>query len=362
MSDTVWSKFINELVMQAKLKEVPISGQFELTARCNNSCKMCYVCKSTSDREAKNKEYSAKEWIKLAEEARDAGMLYLLLTGGEVFLRQDFMEIYNELSMMGIKIGIYTNATLITSEIAKQLGRTPPSRVEVTLYGSSSDIYRKVSGNPNGFNDALNGIDLMLAEGIAIELKTTVIHDTANDFDKIAELADKRNLLLKIVDYIAPRRDGNTHLHDNLRLSPIELLEYEKHVREYYVQRKRKLQDDQFPIIDFKEDRISTNVDNYPFKCSAGRSEFWVTWDGKMTPCGLIDEPATLPFKDGFAAAWKGLKDTCVSIPLCTECSDCSLNAICLSCPARLKVETGFFDRPAPYLCEFAKKTRCSIP
>lgn len=358
---TTWGKFNDELKKQAKIKGVPISGQFELTARCNNYCKMCYVCKPAGDRESRTKEHSAKEWIKLAEEARDAGMLYLLLTGGEVFLRQDFMEIYNEISMMGIRVGIYTNATMITPDIAKRLGRIPPSRVEVTLYGATPETYGKVSGNPYGFEHALRGIDLLLAEGITLDLRTTVIHDNACDYDKISELAEERDIILKIVNYISPRRDCCTQLSDNMRLSPYEMVQYEKHAQESYITRMKKLHGDKFCALDSIEDKKDLNIDTHPFKCSAGRSEFWVTWDGKMTPCGLMEEPATLPFEEGFTAAWNRLKDACASISICSECSKCSLRDICFTCPARLKNETGFYDKPSPYLCEYAREKNTPI-
>jgi MoaA/NifB/PqqE/SkfB family radical SAM enzyme len=278
-----------------------------------------------------------------------------------VFLRQDFMEIYTELSMMGLSIGIYTNATMITPKIAKSLGRTPPSRVEVTLYGASPETYARVTGNPYGFEQALGGIDLLLAEGITLDLRTTVIRDNYKDYDKIAELAEKRKVMLKIVSYISPRRDG-TPLQENMRLLPIEMVQYQKHAQESYIEMMKRIKGDKFAdSTTRKNDNAASIIDKHPFKCNAGRSEFWVTWDGRMTPCGTTDEPATLPFEKGFLNAWKGLKDACVSIPVCQECIQCSLKSICCSCPGRLKVETGFFDRPAPYLCEFAKEKQCSI-
>ena len=64
---------------------------------------------------------TAEEWIDLSRQARDAGVLYVLLTGGEVFLRSDFRQIYEAISEMGFSVQIYTNGTLITPEIAKWL-------------------------------------------------------------------------------------------------------------------------------------------------------------------------------------------------------------------------------------------------
>lgn len=82
---TTWGKLGDKLLKQANQMRIPIGGQFELTSRCNLKCKMCYVSCPSNDKNALSREHSADEWIKIAKEARDAGMLYLLLTGGEVF-------------------------------------------------------------------------------------------------------------------------------------------------------------------------------------------------------------------------------------------------------------------------------------
>ena len=74
---------------------LPIGGNFELTARCNFNCPMCYVHLSSEDIQARGKELSAAQWISIAEQAKNAGMMFALLTGGEPFVRKDFFEIYD---------------------------------------------------------------------------------------------------------------------------------------------------------------------------------------------------------------------------------------------------------------------------
>ena len=75
---------------------LPIGGSFELTARCNFNCRMCYVHLSQAQIHAgRGRELTTEEWIRLAQEATDRGMVFALLTGGEPFLRSDFFEIYN---------------------------------------------------------------------------------------------------------------------------------------------------------------------------------------------------------------------------------------------------------------------------
>lgn len=357
-----WGQLGNQLYKSAKINRVPISGQFELTARCNLQCKMCYVCKPANDEEAIQRERTAKEWISLAKEARDAGMLYLLLTGGEVFLREDFIDIYSEIARMGFHIEIYTNATMITPEIAKVLGRIPPAKIGVTIYGASPETYEKVCGSANGFHLAMRGIDLLLSEGITVWIKTTIVKGNAADFDKIAEYADKRGIQFGIVNYISPRREGSGTYPEAERLSPLELIRFTEHADQYF---SSKFVQDSVPnseicIVEEETTKIY-NKDNVfskttdAFDCAAGKCGFWITWDGRMTPCVLMDEPYTLPFENGFTSAWNDIQKLCSSIPVCTECQQCSDKEACIPCPARLKIETGFYHKPAPYLCELIK-------
>lgn len=360
MLPETWKQFREILTDQANINKIPISGQFELTARCNLHCKMCYVCLSETDKDIISRELTAAEWINLAKECQKEGMLYLLLTGGEVFIRPDFREIYEELLKMGLRITIYTNASLVTPEIAKWLGRIPPASMEVSIYGASPQTYQKVTGNPDAFGRTLQGIDLLLAEGINLSLRTTVIQANAIDHDKLVELAEIRNLLLRYGFYISPRRGIYTGIKDDIRLSPYDIAQYEFHARRTYTRVVERMKEKyripkETELIDKSEQKNNSVSPDYPFKCDAGKSLFWVTWYGSMTPCAIMEEPAVKPLKIGFANAWKELISLCESIPSCSECSQCLIKDVCWTCPARLKSENGSYEIPAPYLCEWAK-------
>ena len=79
------------------------------------------------------------------------GMIYLLLTGGEPLLRSDFIKIYRELVKMGLLVTINTNGTLITPELIQCFREYKPEKINITLYGMSDLMYKKVCGNENGF-------------------------------------------------------------------------------------------------------------------------------------------------------------------------------------------------------------------
>ena len=105
---------------------LPIGGNFELTARCNFNCPMCYVHLKQEDVEARGRELTAAQWIDLARQARDAGMVFVLLTGGEPFIREDFFEIYHAMKQMGLMISINSNGSMLHGETLRRLIEDPP--------------------------------------------------------------------------------------------------------------------------------------------------------------------------------------------------------------------------------------------
>lgn len=357
-----WQQLFTKLLIGSLKKRVPFTGIFELTPRCNLTCVMCYINQPATHPHAIANEFSAKEWIRMGEQARDAGMLRLLLTGGEVFLRKDFREIYEALSGMGFLIQIFTNGTLITPEIAKWLGKTPPSQIGVTVYGASPETYAQVCGNGNAYHLAMRGIDLLVAEGMKPDFRMTIVKKNIEDFDRLLAYADNRNLIFSKGFLLCQRRDGCSDGPVRERLSPQDIIDF--------------IQANTIPeqVTDAPEDSLTKEAilrdqegieinksNKKPVFCGAGYDSFWLTWHGRMTFCGDIEAPYSLPFRDGFQKAWEDLKQIVDSVPFCEECEKCEYQNECVACPGRLMNETGSFSKPAPYHCECAKLAKEAI-
>lgn len=128
------------LFQKSSIKKIPLSGTFELSPVCNFDCRMCYVRKSPEEVKCHNRKMlNLERWKKIADQAENAGMLYLLLTGGEPFLWPDFWELYMYLSKKGFLISINSNGSLIDEGVIEQLKERPPIRINITLYGASND-------------------------------------------------------------------------------------------------------------------------------------------------------------------------------------------------------------------------------
>jgi len=90
---------------------VPLSGTIELTQRCNHQCVHCYNNLFITDQDARQRELAYDDWRHVIDEIAAAGCLWLLMTGGEIFLRNDFLDIYTYARQKGLLISLFTRKT-----------------------------------------------------------------------------------------------------------------------------------------------------------------------------------------------------------------------------------------------------------
>ena len=337
---------------------IPVSGIFELTPRCNLKCKMCYVRLTHEQMLPFGRELTADEWIDLGRQCKDAGMAFLLITGGEPTIRADFGKIYTALAQMGISIAVNTNATYLSDEIKEIWQKYPPAQVNVTIYGVSRDDYDNLCQNPDAFDKVQENLSWLKKEGILVHLNTTIVPTNYPKWTQIEEFAKKSGYELRLTAYCFPpaRRNGCSDFADFTRMSPevageltvLDILYREG--KNAVIARAKNLCS---PI------QTGCDLDNgEPIQCMAGSSQFWITWNGFVTPCGMLNKPDFSVTENGFTPAWENLKSACKEIRLCPECANCEHQKSCMNCAAVTYAETGRFDGKPQYMCDFNKAYR----
>jgi MoaA/NifB/PqqE/SkfB family radical SAM enzyme len=361
-----YSVLYNGIIENGIVMGKPVSGFFELTSRCNFRCKMCYVCGMSEHQSLIKKELTTAQWIDMGKQARDAGVLFLVLTGGEIFMRKDFWEIYEALGNMGFIITLYTNGSLLNDDMIQRLAKQPPLKVSISVYGASAATYEKVTECADGYDKTITNIKKLINAGISVELKTTVIKANSEDFEELADLARSMGKNMGIVNYITPRREGSGTDPVANRLTPLEMARFEVRANNY-MKHLYDLNKDAAPSLIIDDVMSDGHIENAKkiadtkiikktaFRCTSGKCAFWLSWEGKLFPCGLLSDIQANPLAVGFENAWQEIWNKSHEVPSCQECDSCSYFNDCMSCPARLKLETGEFTKPAPYLCEFVK-------
>ena len=340
------------LYRRASAAGVPLSGTFELTPVCNMNCKMCYVRLSAGQQQAIGPLADAAQWLALGRQAMEAGMLYLLLTGGEPFLHPQFREILEGLHRMGLFISINSNGTLIDADTVAWLKHCPPVRINISLYGASNDTYARLCGNPNGFTQVTQAVRLLKEAGITVKLNVSLTPHNAADLPAMAEFARENGLILQVATYMFPpvRRDSGA-VGQNQRFSPEDAAYYMAMADYLTLGTERFLAQEAMPQPSDPEDSCADVGDG--IRCRAGKCSFWVTWQGRITPCGMFPvENSPCVFTDDFTAAWEQVKEYAAGIRLPAPCADCEAKDVCHACAAMVITESGNFDQVPAYRCE----------
>ena len=331
---------------------LPIGGNFELTARCNFNCPMCYVHLKQEDIDAQGRELTARQWIELARQAKDAGMVFALLTGGEPFVRRDFFEIYHAMKEMGLLISINSNGSMLRGEILNRLLEDPPFRINISLYGGSNDTYCRMCGLP-AFDTVTENIRALKAAGVDVRLNVSVTPYNREDLEKICQKAEELGVHVKLASYMYPsiRVNGGKYGHGD-RLSPGEAakaaVEWDRlrFDAETFAVRAKAMAE--FALVE--ESECAADLDE-GVGCRAGSTAFWITWDGRMLPCGMMPHPTVYPLEVGFDAAWEQLRRETKALRMPAKCGSCPKRGACTVCAAVCVTETGKFDGVPEYVC-----------
>ncbi len=270
-------------------------------------------------------------------------MVFLLLTGGEVFLRPDFFQIYEPLTHMGFLLKLFTNGTLVTATIAERLAQAPPTVTEVTLYGSTPATYEATTGVSGSFGRCCAGIEALVSRKIPLALKTTVTQQNVHELEAMRQMARNWGVPFLASWLLSKRPDGGHSDVEACRLPAIDCVSLEASDKAS----AREWTD--VALTGFGKE----NLDN--FYCQGGKASFSVTASGEMNVCSDLPLPAVRPLESGFPEAWKQVQEYVDSCPaISSVCRSCEGQAYCPRCPAWSLMETGTLCDPVPYLCDIA--------
>ena len=345
------------LLEQAKRTRTPANGSIELLPLCNMNCEMCYVRLSREEMERQGRLRTADEWLEIGRQMKKAGVLFLLLTGGEPFLYPEFRRLYLGLREMGMILTINTNGTLIDEELADFLAKNKPRRVNITLYGTDEETYTRLCHYPGGYEKTLRGIRLLQERGVDVKVGGSLARANADDLDRLLDLGEELAIPVRVDTYMMPAtRERELPYNMQARLDPEEAAK----ARIYALKREMGAElFAQYALQSIEKADHPEPAEAVPghMSCMAGQCSFTMNWQGEMRPCVILSEPSVSVFEAGFEAAWEYLVEETGKILLNAKCSTCRLRHLCRTCAASALLETGSYDGVPEYMCRYAEES-----
>lgn len=313
---------------------IPLGIHFELTYKCNFNCVHCYNRKYSKERKP---ELEKNKIINIIDELYDAGMFYLSFTGGEVFTKNDFLEILQYSCSKNLVISILSNGSLINNKFIKIIKSNESINLEISIYGFSNNTYNIITRSNINFESILNNLNSLKDFSNRVVLKFIPFHENLHEIKNFTEYCIENGFKFAFNPGIFyPKVDGNK---SNVSYSLTE--------NDYLKLIKNKIRGPKLNNI-------------FSLSCVMGRTRGAITPDGDVSPCEFL---TAIKFGNlnefSFRDIWYGdeiekfRKKTKEEIP--EKCSSCEKTEYCGRCPAFSFLETGSFEKESQTWCKYAE-------
>ena len=341
--------FSSEIHKRIKGRRIPVGGAIEITRRCPLHCIHCYNNLPADDQDAQRFELTYDEHCRIIDEITEAGCLWLLFTGGEIFLRKDFLGIYTYAKKKGLLITLFTNGALVTPEIADYLVEWRPFSIEISLYGCTQETHDRVTGVKGSFERYMRTIRLLTERKLPLKLKSMVLTTNKHEIWGMKRLVQEElGLKFRFDAMINPRIDCS---QDPLavRLSPQEVVELDLQDPKRIGEWKKFFEKFNGPV------HPPEDMDEL-YHCGGGVQSFAIDPYGKLKICVLDSSDGYDLRKGSFRDGWEKhlLHIRKQKITRQTKCIQCEIKAMCGMCPENAQLENKDPEEPVDFMCQVA--------
>lgn len=265
-------------------------ASYELNMGCNYDCKHCYLGL---------KEFVGLDWTsreKILNVMRDAGVLWLQITGGEPTIDTLFADTYSRAFELGMMIEVLTNGSRLSNPtILDLLISRPPHRVTLSIYGATETSYDGLTQRRGSYKSFMKGLNAAREANISLDLSVVVTKDNSHEVDAMHAMAERLGIKYRDYHNMSPTIYGGA---ESLPSQSLQHLAMPK-----------------------------------PFTgCDAGHTSFHVDPHGRASICKVGREPSIALTDEGIEGLHRlgGIADHLLRRQ--GGCTGCTLSAMCGTC------------------------------
>lgn len=296
----------------------------DLLIPCNLRCQHCYLDFSKTD------VLPFKEVCSYLDQLEKHGCPEVVLTGGEIFLRRDLLDIIAYTQERGFLFELFTNANFIDEKMADRLSKFFIECVQISVYGTTAEIHEKVTRKPGTFNKSINAAKWLIERGIPVRLVNVVQQVNYEDAFKFKDFAKSLGADYDIDGTLMPNRNGSNEPL-TLGISVWQMAELHK--------------------------AGITKPPDPTVACTAARGKGRITSHGDIFPCNVINNASLGNLKqhsleDIWASPWRNELRNMITNYKPKRCGSCSNTHECVPCAAtRGFNQEGHMDAPVSEAC-----------
>lgn len=309
------------------------SIQFELTSQCNERCIHCYIPNAKKN---KGFHFSLHKIIEIIDEFVELGGLQVILSGGEVLMHPNWIEVMHYCRKKDLRVSILSNLINLKDEDIKEIKKANVSIVQTSLYSMIPQHHDSITTVKGSFKKTKMAIEKLVAADIPVQISCPVMKENANDYKEVMLYAKSLNIKSQ-TDYIMMAQSNLCQ--DNL-VHRLSLEQTERVIRD---------------IIDTDEDYHKSTLVQRPqsvdiqmrkerFKkqplCGAAVNECCIAENGDVYPCSgwqamVLGNLYDKSLKEIWENSEKAKKIRAITQGDFPQCIDCEAFDFCSRCLVR---------------------------
>jgi AdoMet-dependent heme synthase len=316
---------------------IPLSVHIDVTYRCNERCDHCYL-----DHEDHG-EMTTGEIKNILDQLAASGTFFLTFSGGEVFLRRDFLEIVAYARKLLFNVKVKTNAVMIHEHEARELRRLGVEQVQISVYSHRPEVHDAITRLPGSLKKTLRAIRFLKDQGLKVTIANVLMKGNLEDYKLTQELANELGVRYTLDPTVTPKMDGDRSIL-NLRVPGTVL-----------------------PLM-FHDETLVGDVEKYcaapsapdedvmgGYPCSAGHTSCYITPYAEVFPCVQFPIVCGNLREQRFEDIWRNAPQfhevRSIRARDLTTCSGCGHVGTCSRCPGLAYME-GDMRGPSTADCE----------
>ncbi len=319
---------------------IPLSVQLDLTYRCNERCIHCYL-----DHEDHG-EMTPAEILGLLDQLAAAGVFFLNVSGGEIFMRPDLFTIIEHARKLQFSVKLKTNGVMIREAKARRIAALGVEAVQISLYSHDAATHDEITKLRGSFKRTVEGARLLRDAGVKVIFANVLMQQNADHYKQVQALAAEMGIRYEVDATITPMMDGDRGIvalnMDGGRLAAI-------------MHDTTLLGDQAERLLAAPSGPNPLDEAYKTLPCSAGHTACYVSPYGDVFPC------VQFPFKVGnvreqaFIDIWKHSPQLnevrAIRVSDLEGCSSCVHGSSCARCPGLAYLE-GNMRGPSIQDCE----------
>src|ERR1700739_1231758 len=197
---------LSEMNDKAMALGVPLSVHIDVTYRCNERCVHCYL-----DHDDQG-EMTTAEIKNVLDQLAEAGVFFLVFSGGEVFMRRDFLELGEYARKLLFNVKVKTNGVMIHEAEAKRLRELGVEQVQLSVYSHRPEIHDAITKLPGSLKRTIDSIRFLKSQGLKVTLSNVLMTVNRTDEKGTHALAKELGVSYTLDPTVTPKMDGDTSI------------------------------------------------------------------------------------------------------------------------------------------------------